>query len=353
MRVDFYPPFDYDVLWLKCDGILMATILDIAMATRHSTATVDRVLNNRPGVREATRQAILKSAAEMQYARALPSTLTFDFVLPRGGGFMQILADHIGRMVEEGQFGRQVNVHFVDYNAPEALVEMLGKMPGESAGVGLVALDHILIREALKGLIHKNVPVITLLTDISSLPHQGYIGIDNRLAGRLAGHLIGKFLPEKAGKIAIFTGSRAYRGHEEREMGFRSVIRENFPHLDILNAREIGENDQSGFQVTEDLLKTEQDLLAVYNIGAGTPGIAQALRDTHPIKKPVFVAHDLSEDTRDYLLSGAIDVIIDQNAELTAQRAIARLKSAVDQQMLGVCEVMDTRIIFKDNIPQK
>ncbi|ESQ86715.1 hypothetical protein ABAC460_22575 [Asticcacaulis sp. AC460] len=41
----------------------MVTIADIARATRHSTATVDRVLNNRPGVREDTLQAILKAAA--------------------------------------------------------------------------------------------------------------------------------------------------------------------------------------------------------------------------------------------------------------------------------------------------
>lgn len=330
----------------------MVTISDIAKATRHSTATVDRVLNNRPGVRETTRQTILKAAADLKYARALPATLTFDFVLPSTGGFMRMLAEYINRLALDSDVGRQVNLHFVNYDAPEALVDLLETFHGSSAGVGLVALDHILIREALKGLIRKNVPVVTLLTDISSLPHQGYIGTDNRLAGRLAGHLIGKFLSGRKGKAAIFTGSRAYRGHEEREMGFRSIMREHFPNLHVLDALEIGESESAALAATKELLASHPDLAAIYNIGAGTGGIAQALRDVPEASKPVLVAHDLSADTRRHLLSGAIDVILDQNAELTAKRAVTRLKSAVDNQMLGVCEVMDSRIIFKDNIPQ-
>ncbi len=330
----------------------MATISDIAKLTRHSTATVDRVLNNRPGVREATRQVILKAAAELKYDRALPASLTFDFVLPGAGGFMRVLAERIAHCVEEAGAGRRVNVHFVDYNAPEQVVDLLDGLRDRSAGVGLVALDHILIREALKGLIRRQVPVITLLSDISSLPHQGYIGIDNRLAGRLAGHLIGKFLPVERRNIAVFTGSRAFRGHEEREMGFRSVLRENFPHLHIVDTLEIGESEPAGHEVTRALLERTPDLSALYNIGAGTGGIARALQAVPADRKPVFVAHDLSADTRRHLLSGVIDVVIDQNAHLTAVRAVARLRSAVDHQMLGVCEVMESRIIFRDNIPQ-
>lgn len=331
----------------------MITIRDIAKATGRSTATVDRVLNNRPGVREPTRRAILKAAAALKYTRSLPAELSLDFVFPSVGGFMRGLAERIQHENTKPDCLRQIKVHSVDYASPERLVSLLASLRGRSAGVGLVALDQILIREALSGLIERNIPVVTLLTDISSLPHQGYVGIDNRLAGRLAGHLIGKFLPVEAATIALYTGSRAYRGHEEREMGFRSVIRENFPHLRILYAQEIGESDQAGFEITQGLLQSDPGIAGIYNIGAGTDGIARALQNLHSAKKPVFIAHDLSVDTRQHLLSGALDAIIDQNAELTAQRAISRLLAAADQQMLGVCDVIDSRIIFMENIPQK
>lgn len=331
----------------------MVTIRDIAKACRRSTATVDRVLNNRPGVSESTRRAILKAAAAMKYARTLPAHLTLDFVLPSVGGFMRGLAEHIERGSSDPEADRDIRIHFVDYDSPEKIADLLDGLRGKSAGVGLVALDHILIRESLKALIDANVPVITLLTDISSLPHQGYIGIDNRLAGRLAGHLMGRFLPNESRNIAIFTGSRAYRGHEEREMGFRSILRESFPHLQIRYAQEIGESDQAGFEVTKGILSSDGEVAGFYNIGAGTNGIARALQSVPTDHKPVFVAHDLSVDTRPHLLSGALDALIDQNAESTAQRAIARLLAAVNQQMLGVSEVIDSRIIFRENIPQR
>ncbi len=326
----------------------MATIRDIAKATRHSTATVDRVLNNRPGVRDATRQAILKAAADLNYGRAPALDLAFDIVLPNAGGFMRDLASHMTALATD----RPVRVHFVNYDAPEEIVHRLDALGLKSAGIALVALDHILIREALKSLIQRNTPVVTLLTDISSLPHQGYIGIDNRLAGRLAGHLIGRFLPRTRSQIALFTGSNAYRGHEEREMGFRGMIRENFPHLHILEALEIAESDDAGYDTTRRLLETEPPLAAIYNIGAGSDGIARAISGRDPATKPVFIAHDLSPDTRRHLLSGAIDALIDQNAALTAQRALARLQAAAGHHMLGVCDVMDSRIIFRDNIPR-
>ncbi|WP_443747163.1 LacI family DNA-binding transcriptional regulator [Asticcacaulis solisilvae] len=328
----------------------MVTISDIAKATRHSTATVDRVLNNRPGVREDTRAVILKAAADLKYARA-PAGGSLDFILPRAGGFMRVLAGHIEAMAAQGEPRRPVNVHFVDYDAPDRIAALLESLRDRSAGVGLVALDHVLIREALKGLIRRNLPVVTLLTDISSLPHQGYIGIDNRLAGRLAGHLTGRFLAVAPARVALFTGSRAYRGHEEREMGFRSIVREAFPHLQIPEALEISENEQAGFEAARALLAEAPDVAAIYNVGAGTAGIARALEAVPPARKPVFVAHDLSHDTRPHLLSGTLDVVIDQNAELTVERALARLRSAIGQQMLGVCPVMDARIIFRDNIP--
>ena len=134
-------------------------------------------------------------------------------------------------------------------------------------------------------------------------------------------------------------------------MGFRSVIRENFPHLQVIDALEIGESEPAAFETTRRLMTDGTDLAAIYNIGAGSSGIARALEGIPVDRKPVFVAHDLSFDTRRHLLTGTIDAVLDQNAGLTADHSLARLHAAVNQQMLGVCEVMDSRIIFRDNIP--
>lgn len=328
----------------------MATIPDIAAATGRSTATVDRVLNNRPGVREATRRTILEAADRLGYVHAMAARKAFDLVLPAAGAFMHALADHARRENASGRLARDIRVHPIDYADPLGIARLLRDLRERSAGVGLVAVDHGAIREALRTLIVSNVPVVTMLTDISSLPHQGYIGIDNRLAGRLAGWLIGRFLPRAPADVAVFTGSRAYRGHEEREMGFRSIVREQFAHLAIREVLEIGEDAEAGFAATRRLLAAGP-VAALYNIGAGTAGIARALERLPAAEKPVFVAHDLSADTRAHLVSGAIDAIVDQSAEATVRRTVDRLAAAAASRMLGVCDVMEPRILVLENMP--
>jgi LacI family transcriptional regulator len=39
--------------------------------------------------------------------------------------------------------------------------------------------------------------------------------------------------------VALFAGSLSYRGHEEREMGFRHILTEESPNLQIVEMREM------------------------------------------------------------------------------------------------------------------
>ena len=68
-----------------------ARVVDIARAAGVSTATVDRVLNKRPGVRDATVQRVLKAAGELDYlpeqalyAALAPQPLRLSVLLPAG-----------------------------------------------------------------------------------------------------------------------------------------------------------------------------------------------------------------------------------------------------------------------------
>src|SRR5665213_3126436 len=85
-------------------GAGRARVIDIARAAQVSTATVDRVLNHRAGVREATVQRVLKAAAELDYlpgtalhAALVPRPLRLVFLLPSGTNrFIRMLGDMVG-----------------------------------------------------------------------------------------------------------------------------------------------------------------------------------------------------------------------------------------------------------------
>ncbi|HEY0792376.1 MAG TPA: substrate-binding domain-containing protein [Chthoniobacterales bacterium] len=146
-------------------------------------------------------------------------------------------------------------------------------------GVGLIAPDHPVVREGIRELVAGNVPVRTMVTDIPNVPRVGYVGIDNRASGRLAGHLLGRFLYPGPHKVALIAGSLGYRGHEEREMGFRHILAEVFPKLEVVELRENFDDFRRAYEQTNSVLDEHPDLGGIYNIGAGNRGIASALEE--------------------------------------------------------------------------
>ena len=334
------------------------TIGDIARAARVSTATVDRVLNERRGVRGVTRARVIAAARAIGYLPDAepapnPAPLRLDFVLQSGPNtFMDLLAGHLAGLGEARAGEVEVRVHRVDGFSPEALAASLRELQGTSAGIGIIALDHPLVREAIREAAAVGTPVLTLVSDIAHAPRIAYVGIDNRNAGRLAGHLLGRFVPGSAGEVALFAGSLSYRGHEEREMGFRHILADEFPSLRIVELREVRDDLERSYREASRLLADRPQLRGIYNIGAGNRGIARALEEAGRSREIVFIGHELTEHTRRFLLSGTMDAAIDQNPRVEAREAIDRLLHAARGE--HVPDPMPIRIhaIFRENMPE-
>lgn len=334
------------------------TIDDIARAARVSTATVDRVLNQRPGVRGITRARVIAAARGIGYlpepeAAPPPAPVRLDFVLQSGPNtFMDLLAAHLEARGRARAAELLVRVHRVDGFSAEALAACLRGLKGASGGVGLIAIDHPLVREAIRETAAAGTPVLTLVSDIAHTPRFAYVGIDNRNAGRLAGHLVGRFVPGSEGEVALFAGSLSYRGHEEREMGFRHILAEDFPGLRIVELREVRDDLERSYDEARGLLARHPELRGIYNIGAGNRGIARALEESGRASQVVFVGHELTEHTRRFLLSGTMDAAIDQNPFVEAREAVEQLLLAARGTPRAEPVPVRIHAIFRENIPE-
>jgi len=345
---------------------MRAKISDIAKEAGVSTATVDRVLNNRSGVHTRTREQVLQTAERLGY---LPSPGThngavqsgaatrIDFLLPGGTNtFMIDLADHIAANAAGRGPAVDAHVHLIEGFDPDALARALLALQGETGGVGVIALDHPTVREAIREVGRSGLPVVTMVSDISNVPRLGYVGIDNRAAGRLAGHLLGRFLRpgDTPGRtnVALFAGSLSYRGHEEREMGFRHILSEAFPDLRIVELREVKDDTERSYAEASALLEAYDDIGGIYNIGAGNRGIARALEERGRAQDIVFVGHELTPHTRRFLLSGTMDAVIDQNPRVEARDAIDHLLAAARRETPPDLPQIRIQAIFRENIPE-
>jgi LacI family transcriptional regulator len=298
-------------------------VAEVAARAGVSTATVDRVINARGGVRKKTVAAVEKAIREIVAVdRSRPGhTATFDIFLPANSGrSTEVLADAVSR-ASEGR-GAQASIAFVERMNPAALANQLMDCAHRgSAGVAFQALDHQLVREAVDELVRAGIPVVTLCSDIGDVERLAYIGIDNRAAGRTAGFLMGRFC-RGAGKLAVVWGGQLYRSHEEREIGFRTVVRQDFPALQIIEA--VNGNDDPGlnFACVSDLIAKHPDLLGVYCVGGGQGAVAAAIESAGLAQKIVMIGHNFNEETKPYVLSGTIDAIIHQDMTRIADAAL-------------------------------
>ncbi len=340
---------------------MRSTLADIAREAGVSPATVDRVLNNRDGVRERTRAIVVATAQKLGYLAAaadpeMPGTaadgIRLDFILPAGTN--TFVANLVSQIASQGaaQTDLNVRIHSIEGFSPDSLARSLTGLIGATDGIGVIALDHPTVREAMRHVASSGIPIVTLASDILHVPRFGYVGIDNRAAGRLAGYLLGRLLGRgKTQKIALFAGSFSYRGHEEREMGFRHVITEEFPDMEIVSLREIRDDRERAYAETAALLSRHPDLAGIYNIGAGNSGIGQALEEARLESSIIFVGHELTETSKRFLLNGTIDAVIDQNPRVEAREALAMLKAAVLGQQTDY-HPPRLQVIFRENIPE-
>jgi LacI family transcriptional regulator len=329
------------------------TLADVASHADVSLATVDRVLNDRPGVSARTRQRVFAAANHVGYLEQdviLPKAVRLVLILPEGtNAFVHELARHFE---EQTQLIEQVTgtVELVPGFDPMALSEKIASLHGRADGVALLAVDHPVVREAVRGLVSAGMAVTTVGSDVRTVDHLGYVGIDDMQAGRLAGYLIGRLARRGSGKVAFFAGSLSYRGHQEREMGFRQILREEFQHLVIAEHREVQDSRAMAETQMTGILQSHPDLDAVYNAGGGTAGIATVLERTGRAKDITFVAHDLTEGNKRHLLRGTLDAVIDQNARLEIREALTVLVHAVRGTPYRMVPPR-LQIVFRENLP--
>ncbi len=151
-------------------------IEDVAEHAGVSTATVDRVLNGRPGVRALTVQRVLKAAGDIGYlidgtqpASAL-KPLRLAFLLPAGGNrFLGMLGRLIGSsQAQLASFNMRARVEHIESFRPELLAQHLKAVGREVDGIAFMALEHPLVREAVDRLADRGIPTVTLISDIAN-----------------------------------------------------------------------------------------------------------------------------------------------------------------------------------------
>lgn len=328
-----------------------AAIAEIAKLAGVGTATVDRVLNNRGGVRETTRQRVVQARTAIEMGtvpegRKRPWRLKV--ILP---GFAGASTEYLARCFQDiGSRGNAtIECTFTRKMEPALLARKLNACSGQGLdAVAFQPLDDPRVQDAVNNLHNLKIPTLALLSGLANRNLIGLIGMDNHAAGRTAGYLMGR-LTRQRGTIAVVTGGRLYRVHEDRERGFRAAAAQGFPHIEdtiVLNGRD---ESETNYLAVRDALRRHPELVGIYNVGGASEGIARAMTEADVKDEIIFIGHNLSERTKRYLLNGTMDVVLHLNMHDVAANAVESLIAHLENRPHAP-RVLPTSVVTRENI---
>lgn len=337
-----------------------ATVHDVARAAGVSLATVDRVLNGRPGVRAATAEKVEAAIARIGFSRDLNASLMarardlkMVFFIPDGGNeFMDSLADAVLRRSPLALADR-IHLELRRVRALDASAlarDLAGLDPHDCDCAVIVSGDEAAVLAAVDAACRRGIAVMTLVSDLPGSARRHFIGIDNVAAGRTAASLIGRFLPA-GGTVGVVAGSLQLRDHAERLEGFRAALAEEFPAIALVGPLEGHDDPETTANLVAALLRERPDLSGLYNLGAGNAGLVAALDASGRAGSIRVIAHELTAPTRAGLQEGAIDVVLDQNPDGEIREAIAAARTlALGTARHAATDPIEIGIFLRDNL---
>lgn len=296
------------------------TIAQLAKEAGVSVATVDRVLNGRERVREETALKVQQAAQRLGYhgINAIRSRLFADLPELRFGvilqkerhAFYRNFANQIEQTMSATTSHRlRLTLRFAETTLPSELAELIRSMSGKVHAVAATGLDHHEVTRAVTELRLAGTPTFSLLSDFAQGVRESYIGLNNLRVGRAVGWLMSK-IANKPGKVGIFIGGHRFHGHELRETGFRSSLREYARHLELLDPLINLETRQLTYESTIEMLESNPDLVGIYCAGGGMEGAIAALRDTREPGQVALMVNELTDETRQALQDRTVSIVM-------------------------------------------
>ncbi len=337
------------------------TVHDIAEEAGVSLATVDRVLNERPGVRTHTAVRVQEAIEKLGYVRDVHAAnlargrrYRFAFVLPDSQTqFMDALREAIAE-ASEGMRTERAEFKIIDValNDSAAMMRSLGDVLDEGLdGIAIMANETPVVRDMIAHLKENNVAVVTLVTDQPKADRDHFVGIDNVAAGRTAGVLMGRYLAGRSGKIMLVVNTTLARDMIDRRHGFDEVMARDFPNLSVLPSLEGYDDREVTARVSAQCLANNPDIVGVYCTGAGTRGVTQSVENAGRAGKVVTVCHELTPATRRGLEDGVISVVINQDVGHLVRSATRVLKARCDGlDIIKSQERIRIEIVIKENL---
>jgi LacI family transcriptional regulator len=310
--------------------MVMVTSKTIADMAGVSRGTVDRVLNNRGDVSEATKQKILTIVKLLDYKPNKAGQILVNqqknikigcIIIDAANPFYDELLRGINQKVEEYlSWGIEVVVKRVTFESKvqcECIDELL-KMG--ISGLVIQPVNEAPLAQKLRQLSGAGIPVVTTNTTVDGAVPLCHVGNDFFTYGKTAANLL-EMLTQGNCRIGIITGFHNAQSHSDRIKGFQEYIRD-LPRMKIAFIEENLDNDAESFRVTQKTLRKYRDVNALFLVAGGVDGACRALKTFPGYHRVKVVCFDDLPATKAHIRDGTIQAAICQQPVIQGKMSL-------------------------------
>lgn len=306
-------------------------IYRIAELAKVSIGTVDRALHGRPGIREATRNKVLRIAHKLAYspnpaARALSvgrGALRIGVCIPREIHFYydQMRSGILDESLRSSGLGVELVQRLVPRLGVDEKKQMTALLNSGVKAIIATPGDPETIGPVIDLAEENDVHVVCTTTDAPGSRRSSIVAVDPELSGRLVAELMAKFVPPGS-KAAVITGMLNTEEHRLKSSGFSAGFTSDCPGGEVVAVLEAHESEEESYRKTCDLLSREPDLRGIYVSTVNCLPVCRALKKFNLAGQVALIATDLFPQMVPHLQQGTIRASIYQNPYLQGQLAM-------------------------------
>ena len=317
----------------------IVTIKDIASDLGVSLSTIHKVIYNKKGVSEKTKQRVMQYIKEHNFNinRAASSLkrhvirLAYVGIAPAGASRFYYRDIYQGVLDAYESF-KAFNVDlqcYVTADTAEEQIAVLEKLFEERRdsldGLLLTCVHEFLISPVIRRFTEAGIKVVTISSDAKNSTRDAYVCADGAMAGRVAAELIVDLGVPQNGQLLLIGGKREFSNHRLVLENFLAEMGRERPDLDVIDLYQ-----GTDIQVLEDKIKKYlrafKDIGYMYCVSArGTYAMCRAVQSLGLSGQIKVIGTDVFEELRPFFEDRTLTATIFQNPRRQSEVALSSL----------------------------
>lgn len=316
----------------------MVGIKDVAEVAGVSTATVSRVIADKPHVRAQVRDHVLAVIEELNYR---PNRVARSLRAQRSNIIGLIVSDIqnpfftlISRAVEDAVYARQMSVFLCNTDEDPAKEAMYLKLMREERVSGVILSPTLKTTNNFIEITNAHLPVVVIDRRVRGVEIDS-VQVDNvESAYRIIAHLIG----HGRQRIGALFGAGSTTGQERRQ-GYEKALEDHGLDASAMPAVFVEAREAEGYRATRQLLRLSPAPDAIFTSnGLLSAGAFRALRESS-LKMPEQIAFATFDDTPWSTLVDPPFTVIEQPTYEIGRTAIELLVNRIQDPSRSTREV--------------